>query len=109
MNLLSGSTWKGAKLRIGEAKPDYRARYASPFVNPFSGLFIHHYHRHEMELNPPPPTPRPKLDAAALKRARLKRRLKERRLMRGVQGREAKDMSTVTLDNVEGRKVRSLQ
>ncbi|KAN0127685.1 hypothetical protein V8E53_014525 [Lactarius tabidus] len=26
MNLLSGSTWKGAKLRIGEAKPDYRER-----------------------------------------------------------------------------------
>ncbi|KAG8696593.1 hypothetical protein FRC11_000629, partial [Ceratobasidium sp. 423] len=26
MNLLSGSTWKGAKLRIGEAKPDYTAR-----------------------------------------------------------------------------------
>ena len=26
MNLLSGSTWKGAKLRIGEAKPDYHER-----------------------------------------------------------------------------------
>jgi hypothetical protein len=26
MNLLSGSTWKGAKLRIGEAKPDFRER-----------------------------------------------------------------------------------
>ncbi|KAI0262370.1 hypothetical protein BC834DRAFT_845144 [Gloeopeniophorella convolvens] len=26
MNVLSGSTWKGAKLRIGEAKPDYHAR-----------------------------------------------------------------------------------
>ncbi|KAF9264124.1 hypothetical protein L218DRAFT_979746, partial [Marasmius fiardii PR-910] len=25
---LSGTTWKGAKLRIGEAKPDYRARLA---------------------------------------------------------------------------------
>lgn len=27
MNLLSGTTWKGAKLRIGEAKPDFRERY----------------------------------------------------------------------------------
>jgi hypothetical protein len=26
MNVLSGSTWKGAKLRIGEAKPDFRER-----------------------------------------------------------------------------------
>ncbi|KAI6008091.1 hypothetical protein EDC04DRAFT_3146498 [Pisolithus marmoratus] len=26
MNVLSGSTWKGTKLRIGEAKPDYRQR-----------------------------------------------------------------------------------
>lgn len=28
MNLLSGSTWKGAKLRFGEAKPDFKERYA---------------------------------------------------------------------------------
>ncbi|PWY99271.1 hypothetical protein BCV70DRAFT_115457 [Testicularia cyperi] len=27
MNLLSGSMWKGAKLRIGEAKPDYHERW----------------------------------------------------------------------------------
>lgn len=26
MNLLSGSTWKGAKLRFGEAKPDFKER-----------------------------------------------------------------------------------
>ena len=30
MNLLSGTTWKGAKLRIGEAKPDFRERYDTP-------------------------------------------------------------------------------
>ena len=30
MNLLSGVTWKGAKLRLGEAKPDYRERCAPP-------------------------------------------------------------------------------
>lgn len=29
MNLLSGVTWKGAKLRLGEAKPDFRERYIS--------------------------------------------------------------------------------
>ncbi|KAG6810476.1 hypothetical protein H0H92_011711 [Tricholoma furcatifolium] len=29
LNLLSGSTWKGAKLRIGEAKPDYAQRLAA--------------------------------------------------------------------------------
>ncbi|KAH9479173.1 Nucleolar protein 8 [Psilocybe cubensis] len=28
MNLLSGSTWKGAKLRFGEAKPDFAERIA---------------------------------------------------------------------------------
>ena len=27
LNLLSGTTWKGARLRIGEAKPDYGERY----------------------------------------------------------------------------------
>ncbi|KAG8796697.1 hypothetical protein FRC12_005791 [Ceratobasidium sp. 428] len=86
MNLLSGSTWKGAKLRIGEAKPDYKAR-------------------HQLEINPPPRAPRPKLDSTALRRARLKRRLRARRLMRGVQGPEPKDMSLVTLENVDTRKV----
>ncbi|EMD39117.1 hypothetical protein CERSUDRAFT_112807 [Gelatoporia subvermispora B] len=28
MNILSGATWKGAKLRLGEAKPDFRERIA---------------------------------------------------------------------------------
>ena len=28
LNVLSGSTWKGAKLRIGDAKPDFRERCA---------------------------------------------------------------------------------
>ncbi|QRW02493.1 RNA recognition motif protein [Ceratobasidium sp. AG-Ba] len=82
MNLLSGSTWKGAKLRVGQARPDFRAR-------------------RELELNPPP---RPKLDPLALRRARIKRRLRARRLMRGAQGKEAKDMSLVTLENVHTRK-----
>ncbi|KAG2012187.1 hypothetical protein CC2G_012222 [Coprinopsis cinerea AmutBmut pab1-1] len=29
MNVLSGATWKGAKLRLGEAKPDFRERRAT--------------------------------------------------------------------------------
>ena len=32
MNLLSGTTWKGAKLRIGEAKPDFRERYGNSYL-----------------------------------------------------------------------------
>jgi hypothetical protein len=32
MNALSGSTWKGTKLRIGEAKPDFRERYETSFI-----------------------------------------------------------------------------
>ncbi|CUA75592.1 hypothetical protein RSOLAG22IIIB_11865 [Rhizoctonia solani] len=84
MNLLSGSTWKGAKLRIGEAKPDYKAR-------------------HEREINPPPPAPRPKLSAEARRRARLKFRLRAR-LLRGAQGKQLKDMSIITLDTVSKHK-----
>ncbi|KDN39023.1 hypothetical protein RSAG8_09059, partial [Rhizoctonia solani AG-8 WAC10335] len=85
MNLLSGSTWKGAKLRIGEAKPDFKAR-------------------HEREANPPPPAPRPKLSVEARRRARLKFRLRARRLLRGTQGKQLKDMSLVTLDTVSKHK-----
>jgi len=29
MNVLSGAVWKGTKLRLGEAKPDFKERYAS--------------------------------------------------------------------------------
>ncbi|CUA70790.1 hypothetical protein RSOLAG22IIIB_09127 [Rhizoctonia solani] len=85
MNLLSGSTWKGAKLRIGEAKPDYKAH-------------------HERETNPPPPTPRPKLSAEARRRARLKFRLRERRLLGGTQGKQLKDISTITSYTVSKHK-----
>ncbi|THH28367.1 hypothetical protein EUX98_g5814 [Antrodiella citrinella] len=34
MNLLSGVTWKGAKLRMGEAKPDFRERIAKEHEPP---------------------------------------------------------------------------
>ena len=33
MNLLSGSTWKGAKLRFGEAKPDFKEKCGSFFIH----------------------------------------------------------------------------
>ncbi|CAE6370662.1 unnamed protein product [Rhizoctonia solani] len=85
MNLLSGSTWKGAKLRIGEAKPDYKSR-------------------HELQVNPPPPAPRPKLSEEARRRARLKFRLRARRLLRGTQGKELRDMSLITLATVSKHK-----
>ena len=32
MNLLSGSTWKGAKLRFGEAKPDFKEKCVLPIL-----------------------------------------------------------------------------
>ncbi|CAE6441458.1 unnamed protein product [Rhizoctonia solani] len=85
MNLLSGSTWKGAKLRIGEAKPDYKTR-------------------HELQVNPPPPAPRPKLSEEARRRARLKFRLRAKRLLRGTQGKELRDMTLVTLANISRHK-----
>ncbi|KAG8217971.1 hypothetical protein J3R82DRAFT_6142 [Butyriboletus roseoflavus] len=34
LNVLSGSTWKGAKLRIGEAKPDFREHLAQINTQP---------------------------------------------------------------------------
>lgn len=42
MNLLSGTTWKGGKLRIGEAKPDFRERYGTP--HPCRPLPIDRFH-----------------------------------------------------------------
>ncbi|KAL1944841.1 hypothetical protein VTO73DRAFT_2461 [Trametes versicolor] len=68
MNLLSGVTWKGAKLRLGEAKADFRERFAQ-----------------EQE----------KLKRAAEEAANAPP-AKRRRLPRGVQGVCASDMSLVT-------------
>ncbi|KAG8926572.1 hypothetical protein FRC02_008797 [Tulasnella sp. 418] len=84
LNLLNGSTWKGAKLRIGEAKPDYRERLAQERGEPSlkrSAL---------MELP----------DASQKKR----RKQKPKWLPRGVQGREVQDMKSTTLQNVQYRK-----
>ncbi|PSS31119.1 hypothetical protein PHLCEN_2v2343 [Hermanssonia centrifuga] len=73
MNLLSGVTWKGSKLRMGEAKPDFRERIAR---------------EHEP----------PKLDSEDGEPPR-----KKRRLPRGVQGVHAKDMTLVTPENATDR------
>ncbi|EKM50066.1 uncharacterized protein PHACADRAFT_264577 [Phanerochaete carnosa HHB-10118-sp] len=69
MNLLSGVTWKGTKLRIGEARPDFRERLAKE--------------REAQDGEPP---------------------RKRRRLLRGVQGMHAAEMSLVTPENVAQRR-----
>ncbi|KZT69235.1 hypothetical protein DAEQUDRAFT_691083 [Daedalea quercina L-15889] len=75
LNLLSGVTWKGAQLRIGEAKPDFRERIAQ---------------EHEAMKRAASDTgdDRPK---------------KRRRLARGVKGVHAADMSLVTPENAASR------
>ncbi|KAH9839718.1 uncharacterized protein C8Q71DRAFT_830229 [Rhodofomes roseus] len=75
MNLLSGATWKGAKLRLGEARPDYRERIAQ---------------EHEAVKR-------------AASEAAGDRPRKRQRLPRGVQGVHAADMSLVTPENVASR------
>ncbi|KZT10196.1 uncharacterized protein LAESUDRAFT_756380 [Laetiporus sulphureus 93-53] len=75
MNLLGGVTYKGAKLRIGEAKPDFRERIAK---------------EHEAVKR-----------AAA--EAETEHPNKRRRLRRGVQGVYAEDMSLVTSENASSR------
>ena len=48
MTVLSGSTWKGAKLRIGEAKPDFKERYV---ILPTTAVAYHTYHTSTTELH----------------------------------------------------------
>lgn len=88
MNLLSGSTWKGAKLRIGEAKPDFRERYKN--------------HAHVG-----PPYHRSHCRSYRIKRenetALDDRQSKKRRLSKGIQGVHASDMSLVTPENASSR------
>jgi hypothetical protein len=44
MNLLSGSTWKGAKLRFGEAKPDFKERCTHCWLSfMIQNSYIHTY------------------------------------------------------------------
>jgi len=86
MNLLSGTTWNGAELRISEAKPDFRERYGtSYFCRTFSRPLRPHRFKRENEVTPGD------------------RPAKRRRLARGVQGVHAPDMSPVTPENVSSR------
>jgi hypothetical protein len=41
MNVLSGSTWKGSKLRVGEAKPDFKERYVPIVYLKLPAFMIH--------------------------------------------------------------------
>ncbi|GJJ06473.1 hypothetical protein Clacol_000665 [Clathrus columnatus] len=77
LNHLSGTVWKGAKLRIGEAKPDYTQRLA-----------VHRLVKERQQ------------ESQLLEEGNLRKR---RRLLKGVQGIHAKDMSLVTLGNVDSR------
>ncbi|KAH8111794.1 hypothetical protein DFH11DRAFT_1690240 [Phellopilus nigrolimitatus] len=87
LNVLSGTTWKGARLRIGEAKPDFINRYD---VVSFSLKF--HFQLFfcsiRKENGPPSDTDRPK---------------KRRRLARGCIGVHAADMSPVSPANAASR------
>ncbi|KAM5532208.1 hypothetical protein V8D89_014108 [Ganoderma adspersum] len=74
MNLLSGVTWKGAKLRLGEARLDFRER----IIHEQAQL-----KRAAEGADGEPPT--------------------KRRRLRGVQGVHARDMTLVTPENVATR------
>jgi hypothetical protein len=88
MNLLSGSAWKGTKLRIGEAKPDFRNGEWNPHSYPNSS---HNSHRVILEI--------------ASKDSDDTRQRKRRRLAaRGVHGRHSQDMSLITSNNVHQRR-----
>ncbi|KAG8988171.1 hypothetical protein FRB90_002927 [Tulasnella sp. 427] len=78
MNRLNGTKWKGAKLRIGEAKPDFGAITAAHDTDQIKSI-----------------------------KASLKR--KERRAKsNGTSRRHAADMSLITPENVDHRKVRTI-
>ncbi|KAL7418106.1 hypothetical protein BDY24DRAFT_374113 [Mrakia frigida] len=79
LSLLSGSTWKGSLLKIGEARQHYAVRLEA-----------------EREALKRP------LDEEDLTAAGKKK--KKAKLGRGVKGIEAKNMDLVEIDNVEGRK-----
>jgi hypothetical protein len=55
MNVLSGSTWKGSKLRVGEAKPDFQERYV--LIASVTSFFIHVLSASAASTSPPHPIP----------------------------------------------------
>lgn len=81
MNLLNGTTWKGAKLRIGEAKPDYSERCVVKTASLRQTLIILLSLRKEREEQPQQPK-------------------KRRKILRGCVGVHAADMNPVSPSNV---------
>jgi len=75
---LSGTTWRGAKLRLAPAKPDYAARIAKENEAASAAAVA------ATDDTPP----------------------KKRKRVHGTQGHETSDMNVVTVDNYESRKVR---
>jgi hypothetical protein len=53
--VLSGSTWKGSKLRVGEAKPDFQERYG--LIAHVISFCIHVLLASAASMSPPPPIP----------------------------------------------------
>jgi hypothetical protein len=87
--VLSGTVWKGTKLRVGEAKPDFSERCACPHhLHPPPGPLTHS--RISRENAPPEPE-----DSA--------HPAKRRKLARGVHGVEAAEMTLVTPENASQR------
>lgn len=80
LNVLSGSTWKGARLRIGEAKPDFRERCET--------LSSHAYPIVDCNI----------LSIAAENAARSDVKQRSEKRLRAVQGVHAADMSPMTLE-----------
>ncbi len=60
MNVLSGAVWKGTKLRLGEAKPDYKERYASEKNLKNFAHFVVRIFRENQDATEEPPRKKPR-------------------------------------------------
>ncbi len=91
--MLSGATWKGAKLRVGEAKPDFRERCVfchSSYIQRQADYIRYRITKENAVVEP--------ADDANSTRPK-----KRRRLARGTQGVLASDMTLVTSENCASR------
>ncbi|EIN10513.1 hypothetical protein PUNSTDRAFT_84630, partial [Punctularia strigosozonata HHB-11173 SS5] len=91
LTLMSGVTWKGAKLRVGEAKPDFQERHgifaaSSETYIPSSRIYCFRLEKERATEDGDDVRPK-----------------KRRRLARGVQGVHAENMDPVTPENVKAR------
>jgi len=104
LNLLNGTTWKGTKLRVGEAKPDWKERrvcLATFLFTHFTDIFVTRLLIENGSLPAKRPGANDEQDTPPKKKKRVKK------LPVGV-GREVQDMKPTTLDNVIHRKVRKV-